>query len=605
MDHTLRFIDQLIADAGGQAQDLKDLKDFLLSTFSLVNNLRDDNNRLISKEFFKLPSKKLYPDYYQLIESPISFNEIKLKIINNKYTSAAEFLQDFKLMNKNARTYNDPSSDIVLDCDFVLNFIEDQVKQYLGETIEEEKNEVSAPIEKEETNTKLPKLTIKKKGKKRQQQEEQKPIVSSVDYSPQLKKIIDHLVNYRVPKKGKIAAVFMDEVDGELYPDYYVVIKKGMAFNTIYSNLAKDLYKNDIDSFYNDVNLIFQNAQTYNQEGSIIFEDSVILSNIFEEKFKAFKEENVHEENIDEESTGKPLKLKLKQNKLKIHLSTKQESRDASPPPRKGRGRKKKTSEPAIDIETQEDEKTEEEPAKVEIENETLVSKPEENEQTEDELEPKAITPLPEKEESPELSPDTVIGYKRAKINPPNPYFKNFTNLIKEITINTVKTSYSATKLQSSAVGKYFSSRYSTQDGVLNNLKQTFREYKFNSEPLANNYSLYIDNCNSVSIRTVLNPKKIGNQKYDDVLFINGEKLTASPSVISATDDDNDLGLYTSKFDVKLSPGLNSFEYVIRLGPVIEADKDGKLPPRHLTKPSNEDSYVIERCCVWVVVGQY
>jgi protein polybromo-1 len=43
------------------------------------------------------PSKKLYPDYYQVIEQPIDMLTIEANIKNDKYTSEEQLVADFKV----------------------------------------------------------------------------------------------------------------------------------------------------------------------------------------------------------------------------------------------------------------------------------------------------------------------------------------------------------------------------------------------------------------------------------------------------------------------------------------------------------------------------
>jgi hypothetical protein len=57
---------------------------------------------------------------------------------------------------------------------------------------------------------------------------------------------------------------FRYPVSGEAYPDYYDTIKEPMCFKDIYKRIAKDQYANDFESYMRDVQLILQNAVSYN-----------------------------------------------------------------------------------------------------------------------------------------------------------------------------------------------------------------------------------------------------------------------------------------------------------------------------------------------------
>ena len=47
--------------------------------------------------FMEKPSKKLYPDYYDVIAKPIDMLTIQLNIKLEKYNSEEEILADFKV----------------------------------------------------------------------------------------------------------------------------------------------------------------------------------------------------------------------------------------------------------------------------------------------------------------------------------------------------------------------------------------------------------------------------------------------------------------------------------------------------------------------------
>jgi ATP-dependent helicase STH1/SNF2 len=84
--------------------------------FDAVKALEEpDTGRIRSEIFEKLPSKKLFPDYYHIIKQPISFNEIKKRMRNGDYTTLDQFRADFKVMFDNARTYNEETSIVYED----------------------------------------------------------------------------------------------------------------------------------------------------------------------------------------------------------------------------------------------------------------------------------------------------------------------------------------------------------------------------------------------------------------------------------------------------------------------------------------------------------
>eukprot|EP00466_Bigelowiella_natans_P014331 jgi/Bigna1/46205/estExt_Genewise1.C_30053 len=67
-------------------------------------------------------------------------------------------------------------------------------------------------------------------------------------------------------------------------PDYPNIIKKPMDLGTITSKLERNLYMS-ADDFAEDVRLVWDNAKTYNMQGSPIYKTAVKLGNAFEKKF--------------------------------------------------------------------------------------------------------------------------------------------------------------------------------------------------------------------------------------------------------------------------------------------------------------------------------
>jgi hypothetical protein len=63
----------------------------------------------------RLPSKRQYPDYYDVIKQPIALEDIKTRLDGHKYTSLEDVRTDFELCFKNARRYNVRESQIWRD----------------------------------------------------------------------------------------------------------------------------------------------------------------------------------------------------------------------------------------------------------------------------------------------------------------------------------------------------------------------------------------------------------------------------------------------------------------------------------------------------------
>ncbi|KAI9499409.1 SNF2 family N-terminal domain-containing protein [Zychaea mexicana] len=79
--------------------------------------------------------------------------------------------------------------------------------------------------------------------------------------------------------------LFMDLVSKRDYPLYYKLIKRPISMNMIKKRIRSPYYKT-IYQFRDDFKLMFDNARTFNEEGSIVYEDANELEKIFNEKFE-------------------------------------------------------------------------------------------------------------------------------------------------------------------------------------------------------------------------------------------------------------------------------------------------------------------------------
>ncbi|XP_062828030.1 probable global transcription activator SNF2L2 isoform X4 [Anolis carolinensis] len=159
-----------------------------------VINYKDSSGRQLSEVFIQLPSRKEYPEYYELIRKPVDFKKIKERIRNHKYRSVGDLEKDVMLLCHNAQTFNLEGSQIYEDS-IVLQSVFKSARQKLAkeDDSEEDSNEEEDDEEDEsESESKSVKVKIKLnkkddknrdkgKGKKRQSRVKAKPVVSDDD----------------------------------------------------------------------------------------------------------------------------------------------------------------------------------------------------------------------------------------------------------------------------------------------------------------------------------------------------------------------------------------------------------------------------------------
>lgn len=75
----------------------------------------NNEGRPLYPAFQLLPSKRRYPEYFNVIDSPIDLKTIAQKIQGGEYTNLNELEKDLLLMVRNACHFNEPGSQIYKD----------------------------------------------------------------------------------------------------------------------------------------------------------------------------------------------------------------------------------------------------------------------------------------------------------------------------------------------------------------------------------------------------------------------------------------------------------------------------------------------------------
>uniref|UniRef100_A0A7N8XGY0 Transcription activator BRG1-like n=1 Tax=Mastacembelus armatus TaxID=205130 RepID=A0A7N8XGY0_9TELE len=115
-----------------------------------------------------------------------------------------------------------------------------------------------------------------------------------------LRKVTDYLMNYT--NFISLSEVFIQLPSRKELPEYYELIRKPVDFRKIKERIRSHRYRS-LGDLERDVMLLFQNAQTFNLEGSLqIYEDSIVLQSVFTSlRQKIEKEEESEGEESDEE----------------------------------------------------------------------------------------------------------------------------------------------------------------------------------------------------------------------------------------------------------------------------------------------------------------
>lgn len=117
---------------------------------SVVLKYKDSDNRVLSTEFVNLPPKKLYPEYYELIDKPIDFKKIKNKIKDHRYRNLDNLETDVMLLCENAQSYNIEGSAIFEDS-IVLQSVFTNARQRIEKEMGNGQNDSDDSSSDEET----------------------------------------------------------------------------------------------------------------------------------------------------------------------------------------------------------------------------------------------------------------------------------------------------------------------------------------------------------------------------------------------------------------------------------------------------------------------
>ncbi|KAG6837653.1 hypothetical protein H0H93_004929 [Arthromyces matolae] len=234
-------------DVDGAEADLRELG---LKLYETVRDAVNKEGRTLSLAFLRRPPKRQYPDYYQIIQQPIAFEDIKKRLDSGTYQTLDAVKHDFELCFNNAKQYNLKESEIWRDAKDLAKLVNKTYNKLVP----------SAEIEGAEEGE------IKKS----------KPPSLSRLIKSRLQKLID-----KADDTGRLLSrEFMELPSKKEWPSYYKQIKRPQCLENIFKRIKRKEYTSSSD-FAADVELVFENAMTFNQEHTLIWEDAKALRDYF------------------------------------------------------------------------------------------------------------------------------------------------------------------------------------------------------------------------------------------------------------------------------------------------------------------------------------
>ncbi|MCJ1471601.1 hypothetical protein MMC13_000241 [Lambiella insularis] len=296
------------------------------TVIEFVINYKDAEGHDPSKIFHKKVNKRVLPDYYEVIKEPIAISILKAKLVNREYKSFEEYVRDWALIVHNAQTYNRPDAGAYVDALTIKSLVERELKKQVDQSVitpevaawpdlgelppvealllEEDEDEDDDDDEEDdddegEDSDDENGRRRRKRGRrssiaisKRDGATKDEPGQRSLDVgskkkrgrppkvdTPMESRIKNVLKAIRKPKndQGQIMIHHFEKLpDKATMPEYFVEIKEPIAIELIKRKQKRKKYQS-VDHFMRDVDTMFNNAKSYNQDESQIYKDAVHL----------------------------------------------------------------------------------------------------------------------------------------------------------------------------------------------------------------------------------------------------------------------------------------------------------------------------------------
>ncbi|XP_032774615.1 protein polybromo-1 isoform X25 [Rattus rattus] len=272
---------------------LKEILEQLLEAIVVATN---PSGRLISELFQKLPSKVQYPDYYAIIKEPIDLKTIAQRIQNGSYKSIHAMAKDIDLLAKNAKTYNEPGSQVFKDANSIKKIF--YMKKAEIEHHEMTKSSLRISNKRAVQGGRLSAITMALQygseseedaalaaARYEEGESEAESITSFMDVSNPFHQLYDTVRSCRNNQGQLIAEPFFHLPSKKKYPDYYQQIKMPISLQQIRTKLKNQEYET-LDHLECDLNLMFENAKRYNVPNSAIYKRVLKLQQVMQAKKK-------------------------------------------------------------------------------------------------------------------------------------------------------------------------------------------------------------------------------------------------------------------------------------------------------------------------------
>ncbi|XP_078104794.1 polybromo 1, like isoform X1 [Sander vitreus] len=339
--------DDMLDNPGMSTEDetpTGNLKEVLEQLLEAIVSHADPSGRLVSELFQKLPSKMHYPDYYAIIKEPIDLRTIAQRIQIGFYKSVNAMAKDIDLMAKNAKTYNEPGSQVFKDANTIKKvFIQRKTEL---EHAEPTKSSLRIRNRRSGQGDRLSGVSV---ALHYGSESEDDPVLSgsvcydegeseaesqssSMEMSNPIFQLYEAVRGARNNQGQVFSEPFQHLPSRREYPDYFQQIKQPIALQQIRAKMKNGEYES-LEQMEADLTLMFENAKRYNMPNSSIYKRAFRLQQILQaKKRELLRRDDEDGDSILSSDAGsikrKSHKKNVKKNRMKTLYAAVTEARE-------------------------------------------------------------------------------------------------------------------------------------------------------------------------------------------------------------------------------------------------------------------------------------
>lgn len=254
-------------------ESMQPFEDLFMAVMSATDPV--DSTRPLHPVFQLKPSKKLYPEYYEVIETPIDLKTIARKIQEGVYGCLGDMERDLILMCRNACNFNEPGSQIYKDAKTLKKIIASAARrQDSGSSMNVSKLTTGLSTRSKRGNRGSAQSLIAQiaaMSDEDNESDDEEEEIAEVEENDNAQWQLFQTIRTTSNNQGvRMSEYFWKLPSKRMYPDYYKMIKNPISLLQIRSKIKKGEY-GTVSEVAGDMNIIFENAKKYNIHTSQLY----------------------------------------------------------------------------------------------------------------------------------------------------------------------------------------------------------------------------------------------------------------------------------------------------------------------------------------------